>query len=113
MARLAAECGHLDDPPPKGLSERCSLPTDLQRVDDYQYRLRLPVLRAQTAAAPTGVPTDAQTKDAIVEQYVRSVSRRRCVHDVGDPGCLLESQIAALRASLDQMEGQAPQAPAR
>jgi hypothetical protein len=112
MTQFAAECSHLNDPPQKELSERCSLPSALRETNDYHYRIRLPVLRTQTANS-TGEPTAAQRKDAIIEQYVRTISRRRCARDVGDPGCLLESEIAALRASLDeQAKPQVPVAPA-
>jgi hypothetical protein len=112
MKRFAAACGHLNDPPQKALSEACSLPAALRETNDYSYRIRLPVLRAQTAS-PGGNPSDSEMKDAIIEQYVRSVSRRRCARDVGDPGCLLESDIAVLRASLDEQQKPAPAAPGR
>ncbi|HSD43155.1 MAG TPA: hypothetical protein VLD36_14975 [Burkholderiales bacterium] len=110
MTQFAAACSHLNDPPQRELSEQCRLPSALRETNDYHYRIRLPVLRTQTANS-TGEPTAAQRKDAIIEQYVRSVSRRRCARDVGDRGCLLESEIAALRASLDEQEKQAPAAP--
>jgi hypothetical protein len=110
LTRFAAACGHVNDPPQAELSGQCSLPPAVHEMSDYHYRIRLPVLRTQTAA-PTGTPNATQIKDAIIEQYVRSVSRRRCAHDVGDPGCLLESDIATLRMSLDQQERKAPVAP--
>jgi hypothetical protein len=109
MTRFATVCGHLNDPPQKELSKQCSLPSALRDSNDYHYRIRLPVLKAQTVNPAD--PTAAQKKDAIIEQYVRTVSRRRCARDVGDPGCLLESEIATLRASLDEQEKHAPAAP--
>jgi hypothetical protein len=145
MTRFAAECSYLNNSPQASLRARCAFPAALSAARDYDYRIRLPVLRAQTGApagTPTdaqirdaiieqlrqfpliraavieqfqhflraqtakraGTPTDAQIKDAIIEQYVRSVSRQRCARDVADPGCLLESEIGTLRASLDQKQ---------
>jgi hypothetical protein len=116
MTRFAAECSYLNDSPQASLNAKCAFPAALSAARDYDYRIRLPVLRAQTGTPsakqiPAGKacdkPTDdvcAQIKDAIIEQYVRSVSRQRCARDVADRGCLLESEIGALRASLDQQQ---------
>jgi hypothetical protein len=101
ITKFAAECSYLNDSPQASLNAKCAFPATLSAARDYDYRVRLPVLRNQTAAA-TKPPTDVQVKDAIIEQYVRSVSRQRCARDVADRGCLLESEIDALRASLDQ-----------
>jgi len=101
LTRFAAECGYLNDAPQASLRAQCAFPAALSAARDYDYRIRLPVLRNQTAAA-TGAPTAVQIKDAIIEQYVRSVSRQRCARDVADRGCLLESEIGTLRTSLDQ-----------
>jgi hypothetical protein len=101
ITKLAAECSYLNDSPQASLNAKCAFPATLSAARDYDYRIRLPVLRAQTAA-PTGKPTEVQVKDAIIEQYVRSVSRQRCARDIADRGCLLESEIDALRVSLDQ-----------
>jgi hypothetical protein len=117
LTRFAAACSHLNNPPQAELSATCKLSPALRETNDYHYRIRLPVLRAQTGEPPPGKPSPiptatpvekltaaqlAQIKDAIIEQYVRSVSRQRCARDIEDRGCLLESQIGALRASLDQ-----------
>jgi len=117
MTRFAAACSYLNNSPQTSLRAQCKFPAELSATHDYDYRIRLPVLRAQTGepppAKPSPIPTAtplekltaaqlAQIKDAIIEQYVRSVSRQRCARDIVDRGCLLESQISALRASLDQ-----------
>jgi hypothetical protein len=111
MKRLAAVCAYADDDPAPQAELRapCKLPAPLRAMNDYAYRVQLPVLKTQTAK-PTG-PTPDQVKDAIIDQYVRSVSRRRCARDIEDPGCLLESEILAMRKSLDKAEKQAPAAP--
>jgi hypothetical protein len=111
MKRLAAVCAYADDDPAPQAELRapCKLPEGLRAMNDYAYRVQLPVLKTQTAK-PTG-PTPDQVKDAIIDQYVRSVSRRRCARDIEDPGCLLESEILAMRKSLDKAEKQAPAAP--
>jgi hypothetical protein len=101
MIRLAAACSYLNDRPQTELSAKCRSSPALRETNDYHYRIRLPVLKNQTAA-PTGTPTAVQIKDAIIEQYVRNISRRRCARDVEDRGCLLEREIKTLRASLDQ-----------
>jgi hypothetical protein len=103
MTALAVTCSYLNDRPQTELRAKCKLPPAPHAMNDYDYRIRLPVLRNQTAA-PTGNPTAPQIKDAIIEQYVRSVSRQRCARDIRDRGCLLESEIGTLRASLDQMK---------
>jgi hypothetical protein len=103
ITKLAAECSYLNDPPQASLDAKCAIPAALSAARDYDYRIRLPVLSNQTAAT-NKPPTAVEIKDAIIEQYVRSVSRQRCARDVADRGCLLESEIKALRASLDQMK---------
>jgi hypothetical protein len=103
MARFAADCSYLNDSPQASLNAKCAFPATLSAARDYDYRIRLPVLRAQTGT-PIGKPPEVQIKDAIIEQYVRSVSRQRCARDVADRGCLLESEIATLRASLDKKQ---------
>jgi len=100
LTRFAAECSYLNNSPQASLRAQCAFPAALSATRDYDYRIRLPVLRNQTAA-PTGTPTAPQIKNAIIEQYVRSVSRQRCARDIRDRGCLLESEIGTLRASLD------------
>jgi hypothetical protein len=102
MTRFAAECSYLNNSPQASLRAKCAFPAALSATRDYDYRIRLPVLRAQTGEPPPAKPPPIQIKDAIIEQYVRSVSRQRCARDVADRGCLLESEIGALRASLDQ-----------
>lgn len=117
LTGFAAACSYLNNSPQTSLRAQCKFPAALSATHDYDYRIRLPVLRAQTggpppekpspipAATPVGKLTAAQLaqiKDAIIEQYVRSISRQRCARDIEDRGCLLESQISALRTSLDQ-----------
>jgi hypothetical protein len=123
ITKFAAECSYLNNSPQASLRAQCAFPAALSAARDYGYRIRLPVLRAQTGAPPVEpIPAAttfekltaaqlAQIKDAVIEQYVRSVSRQRCARDVADPGCLLESEIGTLRASLDEKKGQAPAAP--
>jgi hypothetical protein len=82
--------------PRDALAPPCSLPPDLDLRNDYAFRLRLPVRKSSVA----GNKTASDIRDAIIDQHVREVSRRRCERNIEDPGCLLESQIAELRQKM-------------
>jgi hypothetical protein len=94
---FSARCAFYDeDMKPENGTNPCALPDDLKSIDEYAYRLRLPVLKSKagTIADPKVVAA------AVIDQHVRDVSRRRCERDLEDSGCLPESKIEELSRTL-------------
>jgi hypothetical protein len=81
--------------PRETLAVPCTLTTDLDLRNDYEYRLRLPVLSGNVAGKAA-----SDINAAVIDHHVRDVSRRRCERDLEDPGCLLEGEIEELRKRL-------------
>jgi hypothetical protein len=94
---VSRRCTYYDEDMSSSESDRpCELATEPDFRNDYEYRLRLPVLVTSEVK-----PDDpSSVRSAIIEQHVRAVSRRRCDRDPEDPGCLLERQIEELSTKL-------------
>jgi hypothetical protein len=84
-----------DMKPTKGPNP-CAVADDLTSIDEYAYRLRLPVLKSKVGT----INDPKQVAAAVIDQHVRDVSRRRCERNLEDPGCLLESEIEELSRKL-------------
>ncbi len=85
-----------EDMTPENGPNPCAVGDDLKSIDEYAYRLRLPVLRRTVGT----IKDPKVVAAAIIDQHVRDVSRRRCERNLEDPGCLPESRIEELRKKL-------------
>jgi lipopolysaccharide biosynthesis regulator YciM len=93
---LARRCAFVeDDETPE--EAPCELSNDLNTMNDYVYRIQLPL--HETATEASGQDT-AQLISDIIDSRVRKVSTYRCEDDLDDPGCLTNRQIDALEEQL-------------
>jgi len=95
---LARRCAFVEDDEITGPEDApCELPEDLNNMNDYDYRIQLPLHETATEASEQNA---AQLISDIIEIRVRNVSTYRCEDDLDDPGCLTNRQINELEEQL-------------
>lgn len=98
---LARRCAFVeDDETPE--EAPCELTNDLDTMNDYDYRIQLPLYETATEASEQNA---AQLISDIIEIRVRKVSTYRCEDDLDDPGCLTNRQIDNLEEQLTARAG--------
>lgn len=85
---LACRCAYVEDDEASE-EELCQLPVELNTMNDYSYRILLPIHKSMTN--PSGDDT-LKIKD-IIYYRVRRLSEFRCENDLDNPGCLNNKEI--------------------
>lgn len=95
---LARRCAFAEDEETPG-DAPCELPADLNTINDYSYRILMPLHETTTDAERTDT---TRIIDEIIDYRVRKVSAYRCTDDLDDPGCLTNRQIENLKETLTE-----------